>query len=302
MLEVQLHVVVVGLLHEAAERGLGARAEPRRVDLAEAVLHRRGVEVDREGVRREVVEVVRLEAGDVGRDLEAGGRELGVERVSARLARPLEDALGALADQFVGVGRLESALLLALLDERLRAVAEDGALRQERLDARARLGVEVVGHQHRREHAVLGAQRRAERRRDDRLALRAHAGHVVEVVRLHLEAREEAADPAVLVGAADADRAVTLAARALEFLVRKREAEVQPREERADRLVAGHVDQQRLVVERHFLREHRGKRRKEAVLEVALGDEADARVRLRGEGGHGVLLAGCACRSHYRQG
>src|SRR5262249_39063953 len=157
----------------------GAAAELGAVDLAEAVLHRGGVEVHAERVGREVVEVVGEEAGYVCGDLEARVAELLVEGVVAGLAGPLEDAVRALADEGVGVGPVEAALALALLDEPAGVAREDLALPEEGLDAGLRGLVEVVGEQERREDAVLGAGGRAEGGGDDGLALRADVGHVV---------------------------------------------------------------------------------------------------------------------------
>lgn len=81
--------------------------------------------------------MVAVEAGDVRGDLEAAGAGLLVEREVARGAGPLEDALRRLADERLGVLPGEAAVALGLLDERAGAVAEDLALRERRLDARA---------------------------------------------------------------------------------------------------------------------------------------------------------------------
>ena len=270
VLEVEPQPVAVRRLRQPLERPRRATAEPGLVQLAHAVLHGRDVEVHEERVGRQVVQVVRLEAGDVGGDLEAGVRKLLVEPVIARRPGPAEDAVDALADQRVAVLGRQPAFALGALDQLLRARGEHVALRKQRLDARTRRVVEVVGHQERREHPVLGPVHRAERRRDDRLALRADRRHVVEVVRLHPEDAEEARHPPVLVGAADADRAVALAARALELRGAHREPPVQPAQQVADRPVGRAVHRQRPVVQRDFLAEHAGQLGKQAVLELEL--------------------------------
>ena len=142
---------------------------------------------------------------------------------------------------------------------------------------------------------MLRPKPRAKRRCDDGLALGSNIGHVVEIVRLHIEAAEQPTHPAKLVGATDADCAVTLAAAALKLGIGYREADVQLRKQRADRLIAGLVHQQRLVVERHLAAKHGGKRRKEAVLHVGLVGERDG----GGESGHEASLR---TRSATRRG
>ena len=175
------------------------------------MFHRRRVEINAEGIWCEVVEVVRLKAGDICRNFEAGSREFRVERVVARMAGPLEDALSALTNQLIGISGGKPALTLTLLNEVFRTGRKDLTSREQLFYPLLCRWIKVVRHQQRREHTVLGSNLRAKCGGDDRLALRAHTRHVVEIVRLHGEAREETANPTIFVRATDADRTMALA-------------------------------------------------------------------------------------------
>ena len=65
---------------------------------------------------------------------------------------------------------------------------------------------------------MLGLDHGTKRRGDDRLALGANTGHVVEVMRLHCKGREIAGNPAIFIGAANSNGAVTLATCLIELL------------------------------------------------------------------------------------
>ena len=262
----QAQVVAVGACVQPPEEDLRALAEGGHVHLTEAVLHRRRVEIQPEGVRREMVEVVRLEAGDVRRNLEAGRAKVLVELVVAGAARPLEDAGHPLVDELVGVVPVESALPFVLFQQRQGRRGEHIAGRQQRLDATARGGIEVIRHQQRAKYPVVGIKARPVGGGDDRLALRAQGRHVVIIVRLHREGREESRDAAVFLRLADADGAMSFAAGLLQLRRREREPAVPAAEQRAHGLVTHAVHEQGLVVERHLLAKHPREFREQAVL------------------------------------
>ena len=77
---------------------------------------------------------------------------------------------------------------------------------------------------------------------DDGLALCADGCHVVEVVGLHCETREEACDPSVFFWCSDSDCAVAFAAGAFELVGSHGEAGEEFGEERTDGVVACSVD------------------------------------------------------------
>jgi hypothetical protein len=134
--EEQAEPVPVANGHDPALGLLGLLAERGPVDLAHAELHGGGVEVHAEGVGGEVVEVVGLEAGDVGGDLEAGVAEVLVEAWSrARPVhlkmRPVASAMRASASSGVRPPSRSQ-----LVDECLGPVGEDLPLRERGLDAR----------------------------------------------------------------------------------------------------------------------------------------------------------------------
>lgn len=83
---------------------------------------------------------------------------------------------------------------------------------QQRLNARAHVGVEKIRHKQRSKDAVLRLGDRTERSRNDGLALDPNAGHVVVVMRLHCEHTEITCNPAIFIGATDTDCAMALAA------------------------------------------------------------------------------------------
>ena len=95
-----------------------------------------------------MIQVMRLKAGNVSRDIKSGRREFLIERMVARRSRPLEDALGAFLDQLSCVAPVEAAMLLALLHQLLGAIRKDHALAEQIFDALLGGGIEVVGHEH----------------------------------------------------------------------------------------------------------------------------------------------------------
>ena len=66
---------------------------------------------------------------------------------------------------------------------------------------------------------MLRVKDRTEGGGDDRLALGAEAGHVVEIMRIHAESGKEAGNPAILFWRADTDSTVALAACFVELFI-----------------------------------------------------------------------------------
>ena len=155
VLEVKAQPIVVRNYPKPCERKSGAKAEGSLVQLAKAILHGRRIEVHEERVRRQVIQVVVLEARDICGNLEASIAQFLVKANVACSTGPLEDALNTLADECFSVIGRKTTLLFMLLNQLLGTIREDRSLRQERLNACTRGWIKVIRHQERCKHPML---------------------------------------------------------------------------------------------------------------------------------------------------
>ena len=102
---------------QARERGGGALTKRALLQLAHAKFHGRRIQVHAKSIGREMVQTMRIKAGNVRGNFKSRVAQFGVQSVVARVASPFEDAVDSLAHKGVEIVRIESALSLIFFYE-----------------------------------------------------------------------------------------------------------------------------------------------------------------------------------------
>ena len=115
--EVKQQPIVICRGAQARKRGGGARAQFALLHFGHAKFHGRRVQVHAKSIWREMVQAMRIKAGNVRRYFKTRVAQVVVQSVVARLASPLEDAVDSLTHKRVEIVRGQSTLALILFYE-----------------------------------------------------------------------------------------------------------------------------------------------------------------------------------------
>ena len=115
--EVKQQPILIGRSAQARERGDGALTKRALLQLAHAKFHGRRIQVHAKSIGREMVQTMRIKAGNVRCNFKPRVAKFGVQTVVARVASPFEDAVDSLAHKGVEIVRIESALSLIFFYE-----------------------------------------------------------------------------------------------------------------------------------------------------------------------------------------